>query len=386
MSALLSLAGACATQVEGDLDEDNPSLEEAETGGGVLHGAALFNLDRFDGNGRRCASCHPLALGQTGTLTPAQVELRFKFNSNGELFRHDGADVMGGNTFDRIREHATILVEVPLPPNISLVGSSARSVILPRGIPTVMNTPALDPVLMSDGRAPSLTEQARGAIAGHAQSTNVTAQELDAIAAFQQTLFNRQNLKNFVDHGTPLSMPPGNTDSERRGRRFFIDDGLSDMDSVGETAQNICGWCHSGDMLNSSSAFFGVNIFPLPEGSRFNTAAVSEFNPLGNPVHTFDVTNPNGSVSRVTTADPGVMLTNGLIQANNLFKTPTLWGSKDTAPYFHDNSSKSLDQLADHYDLALAFLCSITLCAETICSIDFSEQDKDDIVAYMKLL
>ena len=380
---MLALAAVGCTEVEG---EDDPALDEAE-GGGVAEGALLFTLARFDGNGRRCATCHPVAFGQSGTLNPAQVELRFRFDPSGELFRHDGADVIGGNTFNRVRSHATILIDRALPANISIAGSSARSVILPRGIPTVMNTPALDPVLMYDGRDPTLQAQARGAALAHAQSSNVTDSQLDSIAAFEMTLFNRRNLRDFVKYGTPLSMPDGGNDSERRGRRFFIDDGLSDMDSVGESPTAICGWCHSGDFLNGTSAFFGTNIFTLPEGSRFNTALVSELNPLGNPVYAFDVRNPNGSVTRVNSPDPGFMLTVGAAQAANLFKTPTLWGVKDTAPYFHDNSSDSLEALANHYDTALGILCRITPgCVASVGSIDLSDQDKADIVAYLKLL
>ena len=56
-----------------------------------------------------------------------------------------------------------------------------REVTVPRGIPTTLNTPALDPVLMLDGRQPTLQAQALGAITQHAQATRaVTARELDS--------------------------------------------------------------------------------------------------------------------------------------------------------------------------------------------------------------
>jgi cytochrome c peroxidase len=381
--ALTVATGCLETEVEGEmegLEEGDPLLEEAESGG-VIHGALLFNLARFDGNGRRCASCHPVAFGQSGTLHPLEIQFRFLFNPNGELFRHDGADVIGGNTFNRIRQHATILIDRALPDNVSIAGSSARSVILPRGIPTVMNTPALDSIFQYDGRAATLQIQAAGAIEGHAQSTDVTEEELDAIAEFQMILFNRQNLRNFVNHGTPLTMPPGRTASEQRGRRFFIDDGLNDMDSVGESFGSACGWCHSGNFLNTSSAFFGENIFPgggFPEGINFNNAFVSEFNPLGNPVYDFELTNPDGTVTVLSSPDPGLMLTIPDPFFFNVFKVGTLWGAADTAPYFHDNSAKNLAELMEHYDLMLQII------SEGM--IDLSTQDKLDIIAYSKLL
>lgn len=33
----------------------------------------------------------------------------------------------------------------------------------------------------------------------------------------------------------------------------------------------------------------------------------------------------------------------------DLFKTPSLWGIRHTAPYFHDNSAKSLEEVAEKY-------------------------------------
>ena len=54
----------------------------------------------------------------------------------------------------RITEHATIRVERPLPPNIRIAEEPwATSVVLLRGIPGTLNTPALDPALMYDLRA-----------------------------------------------------------------------------------------------------------------------------------------------------------------------------------------------------------------------------------------
>ena len=188
---------------EGD---GEPVLEESES---ALAGSLLFNLQTFGGNGRRCADCHPSGLFQTGTLTPQRVQQLFNQNPNGPLFRHDAADTIGGNTFNRFKQHATLLIPVALPPNVRIVGSSAREVLLPRGIPTTFNTPKLDPVLMVDGRAPNLQEQARDAIARHAQSTSVSTQQLKDIADFEKTLYNRTNLMLSGTLGTVPLMPQG---------------------------------------------------------------------------------------------------------------------------------------------------------------------------------
>jgi len=56
------------------------------------------------------------------------------------------------------------------------------------------------------------------------------------------------------------------------------------------------------------------------------------------------------------------------------FKIPQLRGIKDTAPYFHDNSAKTLEDVMNHYARFFAPFIILT------------EQDKADLVAYTKLL
>ena len=60
----------------------------------------------------------------------------------------------------------------------------------------------------------------------------------------------------------------------------------------------------------------------------------------------------------------------------NLFKTPSLWGIRHTAPYFHDNSAKSLEEVAEQY----------TFFFENFLGITLTKQDEADIVAFLKLL
>ncbi len=382
---LLTAAAPGCLASDTDLDEE-PELENAE---GPIQGANLFNNVTFGGNGRRCADCHPSGVPQSGTLNPQQVQQLFNANPNGPLFRHDAADTIGGNTFNRFKQHATILITIALPPNVRIVGSSAREVLLRRGIPTTKNTPRLDPVLMYDGREPNLQQQARNAIARHAQSTNVNQQQLDDIAAFQRTLFNRVNLRLFALLGTVPRLPPGISAAQKRGRRWFIDDGKNHPNDVGESKFNVCGFCHSGPMLNELSNFFVTNIppVPLPEGFRFFTVLVSELNTMGNPVHQFEYTN-GGVATVVPSPDPGIFLQTGQTPpiGSGWFKIPTVWGSKDTAPYFHDNSSKNFTELMNHYDTAIFILSETDPVPPTLGQVDLTEQDKADIIAYMNIL
>jgi hypothetical protein len=148
-------------------------------------GRRLFNHETFGGNGRTCSTCHSPS---NGTLTQEQIADRFAEDPNGPLFRGDGTDDGAGNGTSRIRADGTILVTLPLPAHVRLADDpGATTVTLRRGIPSTMNTPALDPVLMYDGRAPDLVEQARGAIADHAAHTiEPTEEQLQLIAEFPE--------------------------------------------------------------------------------------------------------------------------------------------------------------------------------------------------------
>ncbi len=62
----------------------------------------------------------------------------------------------------------------------------------------------------------------------------------------------------------------------------------------------------------------------------------------------------------------------------NAFKISVLRGIRHTAPYFHDNSAKTLEGVAAHYAKFFSN-ASHGVIALTL-------QDQEDIVAYMKLL
>ena len=154
-------------------------------------GRRLFERETFGGNGRTCQSCHSK---DTGTVSPEEAQQRFQSHPDDPLFLHDGSDdddndgFGDGNGVTRMVESATVLMRIPLHSNVTLKNDLlATHVTVRRGIPTTLNTPALDRVLMLDGRQPSLQSQALGAITDHAQSSLVTPSQLDSIANFQKS-------------------------------------------------------------------------------------------------------------------------------------------------------------------------------------------------------
>ena len=120
----------------------DPSLSDQCAKRRLQEGRRLFDVETFGGNGRTCRTCHSK---KTGTFTPEEAVARLAEDPNDPLFLHDGLDDGVAGT-SRITEHATVRIEIPLPPGVVLADDpSRRSVILNRGTPTTMNTPALDP-------------------------------------------------------------------------------------------------------------------------------------------------------------------------------------------------------------------------------------------------
>lgn len=344
-------------------------------------GEELFEEETFGGNGRTCLTCHS---AETGTVSPEDALERFLDDENDPLFLFDGSDDGAGNGVDRMLSDATILVEIPLPANVRLSGSTARSITVARSIPSTLNTPALDPVLMWDGREPDLETQALNAITRHAQSTIVpTIQELEAIAEHQTgyDFFSSFSLWLYDRGGPAPRLPNGRTASEIRGKRFFLD-----LPPGADGKDGACATCHSGPMLNQTNAFLPL---PIPAGTRFQTALVSEVNRAGNPVYTFIFTNPDGTETVFASPDPGRSLITGspaLFNNKNAFKIPTLWGVKNTAPYFHDNSSLTLEAMMQHYTTFFLIATDLDGPGPLGPNIVLTPQDEADIVAYLRLL
>jgi cytochrome c peroxidase len=356
------------------------------------NGEFLFDKATFGGNGRTCETCHT---AQTGTFSIEEAQARFAKNPNDSLFRQPDSDNLNGQTYNRLLTTGTIKIDVPMAPNVRLTDNpSARTVTLFRATPTVKNVTTLVEFLMSDGRESSsnLQHQALSAIHQHTQNTlEPTPEQLDQIALFEQTderFFSSGKLKQFARGGPPPQLPDGNTPSERRGRKFFQPD-------------RQCGVCHNGRMLNQSSEFD----FLIGPGSRFHAPGAGfQLGPLAeafdadgnlileptnpNSNQTFELTLADGSTRVLVDPDPGRALITGDPNDQDLFKIPTLWGIKDTAPYFHDNSARTLEDVLDHYNRLFHFI-NDQLPGGVPVGFLFqlmTEQDKSDIVAFLKLL
>jgi cytochrome c peroxidase len=76
---------------------------------------------------------------------------------------------------------------------------------------------------------------------------------------------------------------------------------------------------------------------------------------LASNARTFEITLANGTKTKRTSSDPGRALLTGFVGGPppaddwNKLDVPGLRGIRNTAPYFHNNSAATLEEVVDHY-------------------------------------
>lgn len=252
-----------------------------------------------------------------------------------------------------------------------------------RNAPTVLNT-AFGQSMFWDGRAPSLEAQAQGPIQnpiemgkqsykeivdrlrkipGYTEQfkkvfgTDVTLDGLaKAIASFERAMALSGNSKyDKYIKGDPKAL----SDSEKRGMVLFgIRPDDEDADFKYDVARNLkkanCTSCHVGANFTDEQ-FHNLGIGWNEKEAKFADLGRFVIAPIG-------AKNP---------AEIGA------------FKTPTVRDASRTAPYMHDGSLKTLEEVVDHYDKggnANRYL------DKDMKKLNLSQGEKADLVAFMRAL
>ena len=395
----LLLALVCAWRIRSANAQDHGTLIPAgrlplglncdkEPCDAVARGFRTFfdrKLNGLAANGRSCADCH-MASDQF-QLSPASVESRYQLlqwrrrsnpNADDPLFRPIDADdfrVNGENASDfrNLRENGLVRILIPLPANMKLIDPATN---LPsdetvaevwRAVPSVNDAKLTGPDGLNpwprgpnasggyqlDGRKSSLQEQALGALKDHAQvQSSPTQQTLDDLASFQSVLFTNERVKALADAiqaGTsPLPDPdPPLNSLEQQGKVVF---------------ERACAQCHGGPGQSTGQRpvvrYHDISS-QCPRPVDTVTPARFAYAPcparLARNARTYEITQPNGTKLRRTSSDPGRALLTGFaggVPAQddwNKLDMPGLRGISRTAPYFHNNSAATLEEVVDHY-------------------------------------
>ena len=236
-----------------------------------------------------------------------------------------------------------------------------------RSAPTVINR-AYTTLQFWDGRAHSLEEQAKGPLANPLEMTLEPEADLaheavvgrikeipgykacfgdvfggdqeitidhvaKAIATFERTVLSGNSAYDRYKAGDESAL----NESERRGMDIFFN-------------RTACDACHLGFNFSDES-FVNIGIGYDPETGTFDDPG------------RFKVT-----------ADPRDM---------GAFKTPTLREVEFTAPYMHDGSLETLEEVVEHYDKGGVPNPQIDQRIEPLL---LSDQDKADLVAFLRAL
>jgi cytochrome c peroxidase len=354
----------------------------------VVRGFLAFfdrKLEGLGANGRACADCHMAT--DRFQLSPASAERRFQSLERRRRFHPEAVDPLflpldaddfrqngeSADDFSNLRQNGLIRVTFPLPSNIKLIDpatnepSAETFADVWRSVPTVNDVALSGPDdgvawprgpnasggYQLDARATTLQEQALGALTNHAKIQHDPPQELlDALSSFQRVLFTNQRVRALSDavrEGTdPLPDPdPRLSELEEQGKVVFT---------------RACAHCHGGSGQSTSQAplvRFHAIATQCPRQVDTVTPARFAFAPcpprLARNARTYEITLANGAKTRRTSSDPGRALLTGFITVPpgqddwEKLDMPGLRGIGKTAPYFHNNSAATLEEVVDHY-------------------------------------
>jgi cytochrome c peroxidase len=371
-SALLLWVGSLSAQSA--IDRSGNDEASMNPHGFVYDGRIIDAIEFFKphkgGNGRSCATCHRPE--DDFGLTPATVEARYQLlqkrrlkdpTADDPLFRSIDADDFDQD-FTTLRTKGLVRVTLPLHPNVRLGDDPmATTVNVWRSVPTVVNARITAP-FQAEGRLGTLPEQALSAMRAHSEvEHDPGARLLGRLVSFQEHLFSSTRVRNLaraLDSGGPLpdTDPPLNR-LARRGKATFTE---------------FCAPCHGGpaQVLNTDGRFLPLpQRGPLPGAQAFVSIFVQtpRTAPVPNAPDFFEglptanlqerpylITLPDGSMRTIVTSDPGRGAITGDAREFGRFDVPTLFGAGRTAPYFHDNSAATLEDVIRHYQALFELL------------------------------
>ena len=371
-------------------------------------------------NGRSCGTCHVASDGWT--IVPAHIQQRFSQSFGQDpLFRtNDGSNCAGADAstpdkalvaYSLLLNKGLIRVQLPIPADAEYTLVSVDDPYQCAPIPGQISVyrrplPATNLKFLSsvmwDARETvlgqsilaDLGQQAIDATLGHAQAlTPPDAATVNAIVAFEMGTFTAQTVSEGagpLDQSGGLGGPdflshqwffigindPVQSQFDPHAFRLFEQfgegTGSPNQASIqrGETIFNTrtflaagrtgtCSGCHntpnSGNHSVSTPLSIGVG------DAEHRTADL--------PLYTFYCP---ATQQTIQTSDPGRALISGKCSDIGKFKVPTLRALAARAPYFHDGSAASVNDVVEFYDNHF--------------SIGLSVQEKADLVAFLSSL
>jgi hypothetical protein len=275
---------------------------------------------------------------------------------------------------------------------------------------------------MWDGREASLTSQASDATLGHAQANQPgpTPVQLQSIVAFESGVFTAQGVDSdvgslnaaganggpvalqeqlasfFIGINDPFGLNPFGTQftsnifdlyaawfgshdaahaAVERGEEVFNSTPINITGVAGindvlnqPSFSGFCGTCHDTPNVGDHSVKAPLDIGVADAGMK----APPVLDISGLPVFTLKCDSGPLATHTFVVTDPGRALISGKCADIGKLKGPILRGLASRAPYFHNGSAATLMDVVNFFDQRF--------------SIGFSEQQKEDLVAFLNTL
>jgi mono/diheme cytochrome c family protein len=342
-------------------------LVTEDASGALFEGFSAAAQQQITGNGRSCFTCHRGNNDQFGLPVPPLTD---SIALNDPLFTGIDADAGGDpDAFDNLNERALVKYRVNrFDPRINS-GHPFKDVFAWRKSPQLLNL-GLNQGFLNDNRGRVMFETARGAVFSHTQDGDARFDDLFPVSdgndmeAFMFSLFTDPTLAALRDpndpmHDTLVDDPfytvPITTNAQDKGRKVF---------------EKKCFACH-----NTPQTFSALdNIEPLGNGertpdfpgwapavSRTYNVGVAEANFHGLRFTRFDgpgqfsdivipLADEDGTLNEhVVETDLGLAMTTGRSADIGRFKVPQLRNLANNAPYMHDNSLETIEDVVDYF-------------------------------------
>jgi cytochrome c peroxidase len=330
---------------------------------------ALFNgtsllAGPIVGNGKVCATCH---LPQANWGLP--TDLSAFFGPNDPIFdthAESGEDPLGP---EMLQEYQLIAVRAGRFNPFLLETDPFRQVFSWRKSQHLLNV-AFTFGLLNDGRARNLVEQARGAVFTHTQNgdtrfddianaPNLSSQRLKDISSFEETIVDPPELVALLNPNDPLYATLTSdpfytvsltTTAQQHGKDVFV---------------KACMSCHNTpNVFSNKDHVDGLPLAqPLNYGHVFDIG-VAQRNALQLDVRPFDpstgkrgphivvpLVKLDGTVVNYAVKDDiGAAADTARYEDLHRFKVPQLRRVSLNAPYFHDNSAATLEDVVDYFN------------------------------------
>lgn len=352
-----SPAGAQQIAVEGDsgsLAEQATPLT-SENDGLVLDGLRLFTKEKFGGNGRVCATCHPptnnftidpafiRTLPSTDPLFVAEFDPALRALERPKLLRQFGLVLVNIDGFDRPGVSRAVPHTLGLSQTISK-GATALSLVNMTGW-SGDGSPG-------DG---SLRSFALGAVKQHFPRTLArracTASDYDpARCDFRlptdAELNALEKFQLFLGRQAEVNIEPGSSKPhEIVFLDSFVEEGKGLFHSVRGGNNFSCSSCHKNAGANDRAGNgrlidIGVNKHPNAPACRIPGVAPGDGG-FGRKPESVE----SGSVLCHSPTDFDIVFS-----GKGQFNTPSLIEAADTPPFFHNNIAKTIEEAVTFYD------------------------------------